>query len=260
MSDPAAEDAKLLPDIGQSDEAANAEPSIADAPVLSGRQAVIARILLPLLRPVFLRDPKYDPDGAFSNTIRENETFKTLCQHGVDPQLLHNICMRFAQHAAVRQHTEKSRRLCAELLKAQRLVHAAADTVPSSPKVKAGLQAHGRYLGAMADRLKAPAGRPTSTVLQLYCGVTRTLVAARSDGRRFYNEFRQLAQLIFNKEITDEAYDRMVRRVNRDLRSESETLSVFRGEKEVVREVRIPEDLPPLATGGLNPVCAPAES
>jgi hypothetical protein len=157
---------------------------------------------------VLLRDPN-DPRREFSRAIRKSKAFKKLRAVGIDWRTLHNVCGQF--HAVVVLEAREKQNRKTELRKLRRALN-------YSEQVKKLLEPFlGRTLpfriGIEIDHVceeierrmiesKRSPGRPRQLPLNFFYLTCAALcrLASRTSGKRrrqFYNEFSELAELVF---------------------------------------------------------------
>jgi hypothetical protein len=111
-------------------------------------------------------------DLAFEDLIQNSTAYRTLVAAGIESWSLLDICVGF--HAF-------------EVIRAAELAH------------------------LKAQKLPLPNGRPRSLFMLFQCACDLA-VYQRSDRRRFYAEFRDLAAMVFGRYMTVESYCRVLKR------------------------------------------------
>jgi hypothetical protein len=171
-----------------------------DQLMLAGPHSAIVGILAQILRPKYLIDPVNDPAGNFGKQIQETRPFQKLREHGIDPRILHNLCVAFRLLKRVKKQEAQLRQARKELVRGRKHIRAAAQGNSRTAKRQCSAALH-RCLQALTN---AREGNP----------------------RRFHSEFCALAELVFERTIDLESYMRIVRYVYRYLCANPPTVNL----------------------------------
>jgi hypothetical protein len=125
-----------------------------DQLMLAGPHSAIVGILAQILRPKYLIDPVNDPAGNFGKQIQETRPFQKLREHGIDPRILHNLCVAFRLLKRVKKQEAQLRQARKELVRGRKHIRAAARAIPSLPTDQAELEELAEKYGRYVERLK----------------------------------------------------------------------------------------------------------
>jgi hypothetical protein len=156
---------------------------------------------------VLMRDPD-DPRREFSRTLRESKAFKKLRAVGIDWRTLHNVCAQF--HAVVvleaRERQNRKTEVC-KLRRArkysERVKTLTEPFLGRTLPFRIGIEIdHVReeIERRMTETKRGP-GKPRQLPLNFFyltcAALCRLAPSANGRRRQFYNEFSELAELVF---------------------------------------------------------------